>query len=54
MYAIRSYYACGNKKDVIDSFPDHKSEIETFVNKNKVNLKKEDGLKKLVEYYNSL
>jgi hypothetical protein len=42
------------KKDLEAVFPDHKKEIENFIKKNKVNHRKEDKLKALVEYYNSL
>lgn len=45
---------CGNKKDVLGIFTDHSEELEAFIKKNKINVKKEDELKKLVEYYNSL
>ncbi len=43
-----------NKKDLIQVFSDHQNEIEAFVKKNKINPAKEDELKSLVEYYNSL
>lgn len=43
-----------SKKDIISIFPDHKKEIETFIKKNKVKITKEESLKKLVLYYNSL
>ncbi|WP_340113206.1 hypothetical protein [Maribellus mangrovi] len=43
-----------NKKDLEAVFPDHKKEIASFIKKNKVNHRKEDKLKELVEYYNSL
>lgn len=44
----------GNKKELIGLFPDHKNEIEAFIKKNKINIKKPEELKSLVEYYNSL
>lgn len=44
----------GSKKDVIGIFPDHTNEIETFIKKSKINIRKEEDLKSLVEYYNSL
>jgi hypothetical protein len=43
-----------NKKDLEEIFPDHKKEVATFIKKNKVNHRKEEKLKELVEYYNSL
>ncbi|RIJ47211.1 hypothetical protein D1614_15755 [Maribellus luteus] len=43
-----------NKKDLIETFPNHQKELEAFVKKNKINPAKEDALKSLVEYYNSL
>lgn len=42
------------KKDLETIFPDHKKEIATFIKKKKINHRKEDKLKELVEYYNSL
>ena len=41
------------KKDLINFFPEHNDEIETFIKKNKIKTNKEEGLKELVEYYNS-
>jgi hypothetical protein len=43
-----------NKKDLEEIFPDHKKEVAAFIKKNKVNHRKEDRLKELVKYYNSL
>ena len=43
-----------NKKDLEAVFPDHQKEVSSFIKKNKVNHRKEDKLKELVEYYNSL
>lgn len=43
----------GNKKDVLALFPNHSDQLEAFIKKDKINVKKEDDLKKLVEYYNS-
>jgi len=45
---------CNSKKDIIDSFPDHNNEIEAFMKKVKLNVKKPEDLKSLAEYYNSL
>ena len=44
----------GNKRDLIDIFPDHKKEVEEFIKKNKIKTNKPESLKELVEYYNSL
>ena len=43
-----------NKKDLIDAFPDNKNKTETFIKNNKVKSNKAEGLKELVNYYNSL
>ena len=43
-----------NKNDLEAVFPDHKKEVADFIKKNKVNQRKADKLKALVEYYNSL
>lgn len=43
-----------NKKDLEKVFPDHKKEIAAFIKNNKINHRKEDKLKELVDYYNSL
>jgi hypothetical protein len=42
------------KKDLPDLFPDHSSEIASFIKSNSINPNKEEDLKKLVDYYNSL
>jgi len=42
------------KKDLEAIFPDHKKEVANFIKKNKINHRKEDKLKELVEYYNTL
>ncbi|MCD6353908.1 MAG: hypothetical protein J7L95_00005 [Prolixibacteraceae bacterium] len=44
----------GNKKELVDLFPDHKKEIAAFIKKNKIKTNKPDSLKKLVVFYNSL
>ena len=44
----------GNKKELVKIFPDHQNEITTFIKKNKIKTSKSEGLKILVEYYNSL
>lgn len=43
-----------NKKDLVKVFPDHKKEIAAFIKNNKINHRKEDKLKELVDYYNTL
>ena len=43
-----------NKKDLETLFPDHKKEVAAFIKKHKINHRKEDKLKELVVYYNSL
>ncbi|HPF51856.1 MAG TPA: hypothetical protein PK335_09800 [Draconibacterium sp.] len=53
-FGMEPAVSCGNKKELVESFPEHKNEMEAFIKKNKINVKKEDELKKLVEYYNSL
>ncbi|RZM27904.1 MAG: hypothetical protein EOO88_10980, partial [Pedobacter sp.] len=42
-----------NKKDILSSLTDHTKEVESYINENKLNLKKEDDLMKLMSYYNS-
>lgn len=44
----------GNKKELAALLGDHKSEIATYIKKNKVKVNKADQLKKLLNYYNSL
>jgi hypothetical protein len=44
----------GNKKDLLEIFPDHQKEIETFIKKQKTKTNKPESLKELVQYYNSL
>ncbi len=44
----------GNKKDLIEIFPDHQKQIETFIKKHNVKSNKPETLKELVQYYNSL
>ncbi len=45
---------CGNKKDAIAILSDHQKEVESFIKKEKINVKKLEELKSLLEYYNSL
>ena len=44
----------GNKKELIEGFPNNKDKIEAFIKKNKIKTSKPETLKKLVQYYNSL
>lgn len=44
----------GNKKDLIELFPDHKDEISSYIKKNKIKAGKLESLDELVTYYNSL
>lgn len=44
----------GNKKELLDIFPDHQNELTTFIKKNKIKTNKPERLKELVRYYNSL
>ena len=44
----------GNKKEVVEIFPDHQSEISTFIKKNKIKTNNQESLLKLVKYYNSI
>lgn len=43
-----------NKRKVLNSFPDKKEELETFILKNQLNFKEEEDIIKLVKYFNSL
>ena len=43
-----------NKKDLVAAFPNHQEEITSFIKKNKTNHRKEDKLKALVDFYNTL
>jgi len=44
----------GNKNDLLEVFPDHQKQLETFIKKNKIKPNKPESLKELVKYYNSL
>jgi len=46
--------AITKKKDLEEVFPNNKDKIKTFIKKNKVKPNKEESLKELVNYYNSL
>jgi len=41
-------------KTLLANIDDHKSELKSFIKKNKIKIKKESDLIKVVEYYNSL
>jgi hypothetical protein len=43
-----------SKKSILEIFNDQRTEIETFIKKEKINNFKKENLIKLVEYYNSL
>jgi len=43
-----------SKNKRIEAFGSHKKDLKAFVKKNKVHIKNEKGMRKLVEYYNSL
>lgn len=43
-----------NKKDLIESFPEHKDEIKAFIKKHKTRTNNVDSLSELVKYYNTL
>ncbi len=44
----------GTKKELIEAFPDHKKEIESFVKKNKIKPSDPDKLKALINFYSTL
>ncbi len=44
----------GNKKDLIEIFPDQKDKIETYIKKHKIRTSKVESLAEVVKYYNSL
>ncbi len=44
----------GNKKSVLEAFPDNRDKIEDFISKNKIKLNKPEGLAAVVKFYNSL
>jgi len=48
------YKAKKSKKQVIAAFPNHKDEISSFLKSSKLDLKDENSLIELVEYYDSL
>ncbi|MBN2639889.1 MAG: hypothetical protein JXR65_12475 [Bacteroidales bacterium] len=43
-----------NKSDLINAFPSHRLEIERFIKKDKIKIRKQQDLVKLMDYYNSL
>lgn len=48
------YKAKKSKKQVLEAFPDQESEISSFIKSNKLDLKEDESLVKLLEYYDSL
>ena len=43
-----------HKKKILKSLPSHRKEVEKFIKSNKIKLKKEADLIKVIQYYNSL
>jgi len=50
----RLYKAKNSKKQILDAFPDEQSEISSFIKSNKLDLKEDESLVKVLEYYDSL
>lgn len=48
------YKAKRSKKQVVEAFPGHESEISAFIKSSKLDLKEDQSLVKLMEYYDSL
>lgn len=44
----------GNKKDLLEIFPDNQKQLEAFIKKHNVKSNKPETLKELVQYYNTL
>lgn len=44
----------GNKKELLEIFPDHHNKISTFIKKNKIKTNNPEKLKELVQFFNSL
>lgn len=44
----------GNKKSVLEAFPDNQDKIDDFISKNKIKLNKTEGLAAVVKFYNTL
>ena len=44
----------GNKKDLVEIFPDNKDKVKAFIKKSKIKTKNQESLLELVQYYNSL
>ena len=42
------------KKSILKALPDKKSELENYIDQNSLKIKKEEDLKALVEYYNTI
>jgi hypothetical protein len=43
-----------SKKAVLDNFPNHEKELKTYIKSEKINLKDENDLKKLLTYYDMI
>ena len=43
-----------NKKNLLEMFGDRKKEMETYISKNKLSVKGDDALTRIIVYYNSL
>ena len=48
------YKAKNSKKQLVEAFPEKQKEISTFIKSNKLDLKEDQSLVKLLEYYDSL
>jgi len=48
------YKAKKSKKQVIEAFPDHEKEISSYIKSNKLDLKEDSSLVKLLAYYDTL
>ena len=48
------YKAKKSKKQILSAFPGKENEVSSFIKKNKLDLKKEESLVKLLQYYDSL
>lgn len=48
------HYISQNKKDLLQTFPNESDKLKSFIKKNKINLKQEDDLVKIVNYLDAL
>lgn len=46
-------HVSSNKKAILDNFPTHKKELKTYIKSEKLDLKDEKDLKKLITYYDT-